>query len=122
MKRKIAVALVVVCSLFAWSCYYNKEDELYGTNCDTSNVTYSGTVRSIINTYQCLNCHSGVAPTGGFDLETYEQVKAKVTDGRLYGAISHAPGYVAMPQDLPKMSSCDIVKMKAWIDAGTPNN
>jgi hypothetical protein len=55
-------------------------------------------------------------------LEGYSNVKAKVTDGRLFGAINHSPGYAPMPDGQPKMDQCDINKVKTWIDAGAPNN
>lgn len=121
MKRKILILIPVVFIFF--SCAYHKEDQLYGLNCDTSNVTYSTTIKGIINNYACLNCHSGPNPIGaGIHLETYDAVKAKVTDGRLFGAINHYPGFAPMPDGAGKMSQCDIDKVKAWIDAGAPNN
>jgi hypothetical protein len=113
---------LVLSVLLSTGCYYNKEDELYGLGCDTTHVTYSVTVTGIIANYNCLSCHGGTAPSAGFSLEGHANVKAKVTDGRLFGAINHSPGYIAMPENAPKMSQCDINKMKAWIDAGAPDN
>jgi hypothetical protein len=104
-------------------CYYDSEEELYGAgSCDTSHITYSTTITGIINNYGCLTCHSGVAPVAGFTLESYSDVKAKVLDNRLLGAINHDPGFAPMPQNLPKMSDCDITKVRLWIEAGAPNN
>lgn len=122
MKTRI-FGVLFLCILFTSGCYYDVEEELYPiSNCDTSNVTYSGTITAIINSYACLSCHSGSNPSGGFSLEGYNNVKAKVNDSRLFGAINHLPGFTPMPYSLPKMNQCDINKVKAWIDAGAPNN
>jgi hypothetical protein len=118
MKTSILI-IIILCALSG--CRYDVETNMA---CDTSNVTYSSTIRGIINTYGCLqsSCHGGTSPGSGFKLDSYEGVKAKVTDGRLFGAINHSPGFAAMPQNAGKMNQCDIDKVKAWIDAGAPNN
>ncbi|HWI92309.1 MAG TPA: hypothetical protein VNT20_13590 [Flavisolibacter sp.] len=119
--KQISLLLAFVTFIFV-SCYYHKEDILYGTNCDTTNVTYSSTIKSLLNNYSCLGCHIGVNPPGGINLETYPNVKTMVDNGRFYGAITHAGGFKPMPDGGPKMNSCDINKIKAWIDAGAPDN
>ena len=103
----------------------NKE-ELYPEPCDTSNVTFSGTVFPIIK-INCWACHSGSAPLGGFLLETYENISMHANIpvgqyGSLYGAISHANGNVPMPFQKDKLSDCTIQQIKIWIDDGAPNN
>ena len=114
----ISLLFVVIFS----SCYYDVEEELYPNTCNTSGVTFSGTVNPLLSSYGCLGCHSGAGAQGNVNLEGYNNVKAKVTDGKLWGAINHQPGFSPMPQGGSKMSSCDISKIKAWIDAGIPNN
>lgn len=122
MKWIVLTGLVIL-STFGSGCYYDKEEELYPNgNCDTTNVTYTTVIEGLINNYGCLGCHNGPAPSGGFSLQGYLNVKAKVTDGRLYGALSHAPGFSSMPQGAVNMTPCDLSKVKAWIDAGTPEN
>lgn len=118
MKVRIATA-VIFCVLLG--CRYDVEPNV---TCDTSHVTYSSTITGIINAYGCLSssCHGGATPGSGFRLDSYAGVKAKVTDGRLFGAINHSSGFIAMPQNAGKMSQCEIDKVKAWIDAGAPNN
>ncbi len=90
--------------------------------CDTEDVSFSADIRPIIEN-NCLGCHRGANPVGGFSLETYEQVVAQVNSGRLYGAVSWQSGFVAMPYgaDSP-LPDCDLDKIRAWIDAGAPNN
>jgi hypothetical protein len=121
MKKSILIFSVLTVFIVS-SCYYDKEEVLYGSNCVTSNVTYSLTIRSIISNYGCLGCHVGGNPSGGINLETHANVQAQALSGKLYGAISHTPGFIPMPDGAAKMNSCDINKIKAWIDAGAPNN
>jgi len=121
--KYVIVLMICLSSLFFTGCYYDVEAELYGSGtCDTTNVNYSGTVTAILNSYGCVTCHSGGAPSGGVNLSHYNGVRGKVTDNRLMGAITHSPGFSPMPQGSNKMSACDINKIKAWIDAGAPNN
>ena len=119
MNRKILAGIVSM--LILTGCYYDVEEELYGT-CNTSNVNYSGTVNGILNSYGCLGCHTGATAGGNIRLSSYTEVKSRVDDGRLMGAIEHMNGFSPMPQGASKMSACDINKIKAWITAGSPNN
>jgi mono/diheme cytochrome c family protein len=91
-------------------------------DCDSSNITYSGKVRSILQTH-CLGCHTGSTATGGFiALDTYQAVKDQVDFGALQGVIEHAPGFSAMPKNSAKLSDCKITIIRKWIEAGAPNN
>jgi len=120
---KAILALSVIVVLILSSCYYHKEDLLYPPgNCDTTNITYSTTIKTLLNNYGCFGCHIGPNPPGGINLETYANVKIVVDNGRFYGAITHAPGYRPMPDGAAKMNDCDISKIKVWIDSGAPNN
>jgi len=101
-------------------CYYDNEEELY--NCSVNDTRFSTTIGSILTSYGCKGCHGGAVPSGGINFETHAGVKAMADNGKLYGAITHSPGFEPMPQGGTKMSGCDISKVKAWIDAGAPNN
>lgn len=89
--------------------------------CDTANVSYTASVRPIIAN-KCQGCHSGTAPGGGHDLGQYAVVKARATDGKLWGAINHLPGFSPMPKVGPKLTDCEIAQFRKWIAAGAPNN
>lgn len=123
MRNKIKSILVLGVILIA-GCYYDKEDLLYPDtgNCDTSNSTYSLKVLPALQTYGCIGCHSGSAPSGNVLLDNHANVKIYVQNGKLYGAISHTGGYSPMPQGGNKMNNCTISQIKAWIDAGALNN
>lgn len=117
ITKTIAAFLLLITILS--SCYYDVEPNIA---CDTTGVTYSGTITAIISSNGCLaaDCHGGANPLSGFRLTDYNSVKTM--QSRLYGALSHSAGYIAMPQNAGKISQCDIDKVKAWIDAGAPNN
>jgi hypothetical protein len=122
--------LIILALALLSSCYYDNEEELYpnpnGGDCDTTNVTYSGIIFPLINS-TCIGCHSGSAPQGNVLLEDYTTISAAAAIppgqyGSLYGAISHDPGNSAMPKNGTQLSDCKIKQVKAWIDAGRPNN
>lgn len=116
--------VVLVAIVFLSGCYYDVEEELYPYtgNCDTTSVSYSASILPILQINGCLGCHTGGAPSGNISLENYISVKAVAQSGRLMGSVSHAGGYTPMPQGGNKLSACSINKLRAWIDAGMPEN
>jgi len=107
------------------SCYYDKEDLLYGNGnvlcTDTSAVSYTQKVVPILQQY-CYSCHTGGFPSGNILMGTYAADKAIGQNGSLYGSISYATGYSPMPKGMSKMTSCQIATIKKWVDSGMPNN
>ena len=89
--------------------------------CDTSNVTFSGTIWPIIE-LNCNGCHSGSQPSGGFELIDYTTIMVQINNGKLFGAINHLPNFQPMPRNAPKLSDCKIDQIQIWIENGTPNN
>lgn len=96
-----------------------KNNGCLDTSCDTTTVTYSGSIAPIFAT-NCIVCHSA-SSTSTTKLDSYAGAKAAVTAGRILGAIQHTTGYVAMPPG-SSLSVCDINKIKAWIHKGSLNN
>jgi hypothetical protein len=119
MKKGLIPALLLISLLSG--CHNRVEEELYNT-CSTANVTYSGTIQTILNSNQCISCHSGASASGNIRLSTYSEVLVRVNNGSLYGSINHSPGFHPMPHGGGKISACDIKRIKSWIDAGAPNN
>lgn len=96
-------------------------------DCDTVNVTFSGTIWPNIIQKHCLGCHSGAGASGGIHLENYDNVKTQAMipagqPGSLLGAITHAVGNTPMPQNQPKLDDCKITQIQKWINDGMPNN
>lgn len=92
-----------------------------GVACDTTAFTYNANVKPILSTF-CVGCHSSSNAMGGVDLSTQAAVKPYATNGKLYGSITWASGYKAMPQGGNKLTDCQIRVIKKWIDAGAQNN
>ncbi len=93
-------------------------NESYG-QCDTTHVTYAGFIQPLIAN-KCLGCHTSAGTGGGVLLTTYSQVVSSVQTGKFYGSINWTAGVSAMPKNGAKMSTCQISKVKSWIDAGLP--
>ena len=118
--------MITVMLLFSFTitgCYYDKENELYPTSatCDTSGVmTYSGSIAPIM-TGNCNVCHSGANPSGGIITNNYDDLKVIALNGTLWAAVNWT-GPVQMPEGMDKLTECNLVQIKKWIDAGAPNN
>jgi hypothetical protein len=91
------------------------------SGCDTSAVTYGGTIFPIIQA-RCLNCHSGTDPDGGLNFGSWADLNSVALDGRLAGAIQHQATFSAMPPSGPMLNQCRIDKFLTWIQDGAPNN
>jgi hypothetical protein len=124
---KILIPSAIIILLFSFSgCYYDSKEFLYpelSSSCDTTNITYSGSVKPILDL--CQGCHSnGSAASygGGIKLEDYTDVKAHAIDGKLLGSIKHSGGYSPMPKGSSQLETCKITIIEKWISAGEPNN
>jgi hypothetical protein len=120
--RNVLILLGVV--LIFQGCYYDKASQLYpAPYCDTTSITFSGTITPIFSSNCISGCHDAATQAGGYDFSTYAGIKASIVpSNRLIGAINQQNGYYAMPQSGGKLSSCDIDKINAWVDQGYPNN
>jgi uncharacterized membrane protein len=104
-----------------WISQGAKNNSCVNASCDTATVTYSSSIKNIISN-KCQGCHSSTSPGGGYDFSTYAGVKARVNDGKLWAAVNQVAGYSSMPKNGNKLSTCELAKLKIWIDAGAPNN
>lgn len=123
--RKITT-LIICASLLTWamsSCYYDNEEYLYPepVDCDTTNVTYSGTVVPILES-NCNSCHNQVSQQGGVITDNYNDLKVAIDNGSFRGAINHINGWSPMPKGGNKLPECDLTKINLWLDRGAPNN
>lgn len=123
-KPLIILSLIglLIAAVSTTGCYYDKEEILYpDTACDTTTIGYSVSVAPILSS-SCNACHGGNTPSAGIKLDAYAGVKQQVDNGRLFGAITHSPSFSAMPKNAAKLSTCNIAKIRKWIEAGAPNN
>jgi hypothetical protein len=124
MKRFfVPVFMITILSIV--SCYYDNEEALYpvyNSSCDTTIVTFSGTIAPILNN-NCLGCHSNAAAAGAGNnirLENYADVAARKSN--ITGSIKHTGTYSPMPKNGGKLKSCSINQWDIWIRNGMINN
>ncbi len=123
MKRLLLLSVASLAILLLTTrCYNDNETDLYPYYpCDSTNTTYNKTIAPIMAN-NCNRCHSTTLATGGIITDNYEALKPLADGGLLWGVVSHAPGFKAMPQNSPKLSDCDLAKIHHWINDGAPNN
>ena len=123
MKRlTIFLSIIAILLMLLVSCYYDNEEALYpalNTVCDTTNVTYSGTIAPILSSY-CTTCHSGSVPSGSVALTNYSNVLTIASNGTLMNALN-GNGVPKMPVS-GSLSTCQIVQFQIWIRNGMANN
>lgn len=116
--------MIITGAMLITGCYYDNEEELYPDQnqaCGTVTVSYANDIAPLIQN-NCLTCHSAAANMGSVTLEGYTNAKTYAGNGKLYGVVSHSPGYSPMPKGGTKLSDCSIAIIKRWIDDGAPNN
>jgi hypothetical protein len=123
MKRLyIFIAIISIFLIFFVSCYYDNEEALYpalSTSCDTTNVTYSGTIAPILNS-NCVGCHNASSPGGSVLLTGYSDVVAH--SSRITGSIKQLSSYSPMPKNGGKLKDCSITQWDIWVRKGMLNN
>ena len=129
MSKQIKYIISTSLIILMIGCYYDKKDQIYPasattTTCDTSNITYSTTIKALINT-NCNACHSTAACAangGGIALDNYTVLYNYVSSGKFYNSIAQNGLASAMPKNLAKLDQCTINKFAIWINKGALNN
>lgn len=127
MKKIIFYLFLGFLAVSIHSCYYDKSDLLYpigvsGPCADTAGtVSYALKVVPLLRS-QCYGCHTTTGGSGNVNMGTYTLDKIVAANGKLYGSISHASGFFAMPQGGAKMTACQQAMIKKWINTGILNN
>ena len=107
--------------LFA-SCGKEKSPYVTTPNCDFSHLNYVGDIKPIIdNNCAYSGCHSSNNGLNNFDFTTYDGVKKGVGDiaNRIQRDINDP---LFMPQNKRLLDTCSYIKLRAWIDIGSPYN
>ncbi len=125
MKMKSFLPVLIICLLFlVTACYNDNEYDLYpfsATQCDSTNVTYAGTIAPIVSA-NCNICHSASLASGSVITDNYDDLRVIVDNGKLWGAVNWQSGFSQMPKGSAKLSTCDLGKIKKWLNSGSPNN
>ena len=123
MKRLfISLASLAVFMFFFVSCYYDNEEALYpnlNSSCDTTNVTYSGSIEPILNN-NCYSCHSDANAAFGGNVHLQAASDVISMSSRIAVAIKRTGAFPMPPSG--KLSSCAITQFDIWVKKGTPNN
>jgi len=90
-------------------------------SCDTTKFTFAAVIQPLMQT-ACTGCHSGAVLSGSVDLGSYAGIKTVALNGKLMGSVTHASGYIAMPQGGTQLSACQLTQLDKWIKAGAQNN
>jgi hypothetical protein len=122
--NKTATLLILFigsCMLFT-SCYYDNEEMLYpqaAGACDTSNVTFGGTIAPILND-NCLSCHSDANASfgGGVHLQSLNDIRSN--SPRIMPAVTRT-GPKPMPPN-GVLKPCSVTQLGIWIRIGMPGN
>jgi hypothetical protein len=132
MKNIFSIVAIIV--LTVSSCYYDSDEALFPnlsalngqSKCDTTNVTFSGTIKPMID-QNCNSCHfAGNVGTNNIYLVTYSDISSQasliytsisLTPGTSKGSVNFMPKYLTVQLD-----SCTLKQFKKWMVAGTPNN
>ncbi len=120
MPVKILRAIPFAIALLSSGCYYDIEEELYPDSfCDTENVTWTADVQPLISSNCAISgCHVSGAQTP--DLSTYAAVKVAADAGAILARAINADPSPMPPTGL--LPNCDRQALKAWLEAGAPNN
>lgn len=121
MQNLLVVALCTITVILVQSCYYDNAVDLYPNGCITVGQSYEMNIEPILER-ECVTCHNDFSQQGGVNLIGYGNVIEYVASGVLLGTIRHDEGFVPMPGNGGKISSCDISKIESWIEDGALDN
>jgi len=130
-KMKVTLAVLVSAGAITIAACTNESKENItpdnsGNNCDSTGITYSNYVKSVIDANCATSgCHDPGTQSSGYNLSTYAGVLNVAQTSRqgtslLLGVINHQSGFTAMPESLPKLDVCTINKITAWVNNGEP--
>ena len=132
-KLFFIITIATSISIGIISCQNDKADVVYPASgsggCDTTTVRYSVEVQGVLNTY-CQRCHGGTADAGaGIQLYDYGTASGYALDGygingegSLLSSVLQDGGVEPMPLGGGKIDDCSINIIRAWTNAGAPNN
>lgn len=86
------------------------------SQCDTIGVSFAAVIMPMMQTHECLACHTAGNPNGGVKLTDHATIKAAADNGSLLGTVEHQAGYSPMPKNEPKLSDCEISQLRGWIN------
>ncbi|MES2519985.1 MAG: hypothetical protein V4585_17850 [Bacteroidota bacterium] len=83
----------------------------------TANITFQNDVKAILDK-NCLSCHSTKEHSGGVKLEDISDIKFWANSGELYDQIIPFGGNPPRMPKGAKLTDCEVLIIKKWIDSG----
>ncbi len=120
--HKLYLLLLSITAIFLFdSCRQNHLEPASQGGCDTTAISFSADIQSIISQH-CTSCHNNDNAQGNVNLSGYSNVAEVANDGRLVKVVNHEPPYTPMPYLGEKLPPCNIQKISAWVNQGAQNN
>ncbi|MEK8179660.1 hypothetical protein WMW71_04845 [Flavobacterium buctense] len=117
-KNTLLISTLLLGTVLVSSCTNDSSADLIGID-DLDEVTYTNTVKSIIDN-NCISCHAATPINGApMPLTTYENVKQAVLERGLLNRISReqgAPGM--MPSGGTRLPQAVIDQVTTWANQG----
>lgn len=89
------------------------------TDCDSTQFTFSGSIKPMIEKY-CVGCHTYPNASGSVELSSHTGVAFVAKNGTLLNSLTHPTNW--MPKGGKKLSDCEIKQFEKWINAGAKND
>ena len=120
MKRLKLLSIFIPCILLQYGCTNDSTSDLIDGSA-TGEVTYTNTVKNIIDN-NCIVCHTSPPQNGApMTLTTYENVKSAVLTRGLLNRISRDQGATGMmPNGGTRLPQATIDKITTWAENGFP--
>jgi hypothetical protein len=117
-KNTLLLSTILIGTVLVSSCTNDSSADLIGID-DLDEVTYTNTVKSIIDN-NCISCHAATPINGAPNsLTTYENVKEAVLNGGLLDRISRDQGESGMmPSGGTRLPQAVIDQVFAWNTQG----
>ncbi len=119
-KQFLFGSMLFISSIVSLTSCYKKNLQDFYPACDTSNVTYNGTIKQIMSS-SCTtsDCHNAASQAGGYDLSTYSNLLPIAQGGTLLTCITrNSPP--PMPKGNTPLDACTIAKIRVWVNASCP--
>lgn len=127
--KKSKLLLILLFSLFIWSCSNDSEDDLLAVeqeqgngddDADATEVTYANTVKAIIDN-SCVSCHDNPPVNGApFALVNFQQVSGRAN--AILNAMSRQNGAAGAMPPAGRLPQNTINEIQEWINNGSPEN
>ncbi len=117
MNRRNIIAFIALIVIYS-SCTKAVIDESIPTPPINRLVKYNPDIQGIMFNH-CITCHGGAAPSGGFALTTYDQVRFYTENKNLISRINDTSDPMP-PSGLLKSENRQIIEK--WVADGFPEN